>query len=69
MAWAVRAMIGVALVRGSARSCRVASQPSSSGRLMSIRIMSKDAADRHRDALPAVAGDGYLVAFARRVAA
>jgi hypothetical protein len=38
MAWAVSAMIGMALVSGSALSWRAASQPSSTGRLMSMRI-------------------------------
>ena len=40
MACAVSAMTGMALVAGSAFSRRVASQPSITGRLMSIRIRS-----------------------------
>ena len=40
MAWAVRAMTGIARVPGSAFSRRVTSQPSRSGRLMSIRTRS-----------------------------
>src|SRR5215471_12561661 len=42
MACAVRAMRGMELSRGSVLSRRAASQPSSSGRLMSIRIRSGD---------------------------
>src|SRR5712691_9730477 len=40
MAWAVSAMTGMVRVAGSALSRRVASQPSTAGRLMSIRIRS-----------------------------
>ena len=40
MACAVSAMIGIVWVAGIALSLRVASQPSSTGRLMSIRIRS-----------------------------
>src|SRR5436190_73736 len=40
MAWAVRAITGILRVLRAALSCKVASQPSTTGRLISMRIRS-----------------------------
>src|SRR5438309_10182559 len=64
MAWAVSAMIGIAAVWGAALSCRVASQPSSTGKLMSIRITSGPSAWAQGHPFGAIDGQEHRVALA-----
>src|SRR5437016_2139154 len=62
IAWAVRPMTGIPRVSGSAFSWRVASQPSTTGRLISHQDQIAALAFRRRDALFAVNRHNDLIA-------
>ena len=61
-------MTGIGAVAASALSRRVASQPSSTGRLMSISTISGRSRGRHGDAFGAVDGDQHFVSLPREAA-